>query len=342
MISINRWLGTRLELIGALVLGFTALSVIFLHGQISPSFAGVSLTYALLITGSLNWAVRMISELESSMNAIERVSFYSQTESENQGGVAQSSQWPTRGAIEFRQLTLRYRAGLPAVLDQLNLSIRAGERIGIVGRTGAGKSTLLQTLFRIVEPPDASIFIDNVDIKTLPLEQLRSSVAVIPQEPVLFSGTLRENLDPFFRHTDAEILDAIEKAHLSRLVGSLTGGLYQQLHEGGSNLSAGQRQQLCLARALLRKTKILLLDEATSNVDSQTDALIQDTLQREFNNCTVLCIAHRLHTVMHCDKVAVLRAGRVAEFASPKELIRDKETLFASYWAQSHLELRGQ
>lgn len=342
MISINRWLGTRLELIGALVLGFTALSVIFLHGHISPSFAGVSLTYALLITGSLNWAVRMISELESSMNAIERVNYYSQTESENQGGIAQPSEWPTKGAIEFRQLTLRYRAGLPAVLDQLNLSISSGERIGIVGRTGAGKSTLLQTLFRIVEPPDHSIFIDGVDIKSLPLDQLRSSIAVIPQDPVLFSGTLRENLDPFERYTDAEVLEALEKAHLGRMVDRLPQGLSQQLQESGGNLSAGQRQQLCLARALLRKTKILLLDEATANVDVQTDALIQATLQREFNHCTVLCIAHRVNTVMHCDKVAVLRAGRVAEFASPKELIRNKETLFASYWAQSHLELRSQ
>ncbi|MEY2987100.1 MAG: hypothetical protein RJB13_621 [Pseudomonadota bacterium] len=342
MISINRWLGTRLELIGALVLGFTALSVIVFHRHISPSFAGVSLTYALLITGSLNWAVRMISELESSMNAIERVSYYSQTESENQGGVAQSPEWPTKGTIEFKQLTLRYRAGLPAVLDQLSLSIAGGERIGIVGRTGAGKSTLLQTLFRIVEPPDDSIFIDGVDIKTLPLEQLRSCIAVIPQEPVLFSGTLRENLDPFLRYTDADINDAIEKAHLKRMIDSLPGGLNQRLHEGGSNLSAGQRQQLCLARALLLKTKILLLDEATANVDAHTDALIQDTLQHEFNDCTVLCIAHRINTVMHCDRVAVLRSGRVAEFASPKELISNKESLFASYWAQSRLELRGQ
>lgn len=342
MISINRWLGTRLELIGALVLGFTAFSVIFLHDRIGASFAGVSLTYALLITGSLNWAVRMISELESSMNAIERVNYYSNTPGENWSGVNQDSGWPTKGAIEFRELTLRYRAGLPAVLDCLNLNIAAGERIGVVGRTGAGKSTLLQTLFRIVEPPDASIFIDEVDIKTVPLEQLRNSIAVIPQDPVLFSGTLRENLDPFQNYSDEEVLDAIEKAHLNPMLAALPDGLNQHLQEAGGNLSVGQRQQLCLARALLRKSKILLLDEATANIDLHTDALIQSTLHEEFRNCTVISIAHRINTVLHCDKVAVLRAGRVAEFGSPKELISNKESLFANYWAHSRLELRSQ
>lgn len=339
MISINRWLGTRLELIGALVLGCTAFSGILMQEHISASFVGVSLTYALLATGSLNWAVRMISELESSMNAIERVRYYAKTPSENWEGDFQKNNWPLHGSIELRNLTLGYRPDLPPVLNRINLRIRAGERIGLIGRTGSGKSTLLQTLFRIIEPPDASVFIDGVDVKTIPLEQLRASIAVIPQDPVLFSGTLRENLDPFENHSDDEILNALSRAHLGPLLNALPDKLNQILNEGGSNLSVGQRQQVCLARALLRNSRILLLDEATANVDPTTDALIQSTLREAFADCTVVSIAHRIHTVLHCDRIVVLSAGQVAECASPQELMANKESLFAHYWAHSRLEL---
>ncbi|MEY4064324.1 MAG: canalicular multispecific organic anion transporter 1 isoform, partial [Pseudomonadota bacterium] len=339
MISINRWLGTRLEFIGALVVGCAAASAMLLHGQITTAFAGVSLTYALLVTGALNWAVRMISELESSMNAIERVSHYADTKSEQWEGSAPAILWPQSGSIEFRNLTLRYRPELPPVLNRVTLHIRAGEKLGIVGRTGAGKSTLMQTLFRIVEPEAGSLFIDGVDVTTVPLETLRSRMAIIPQDPILFSGTFRQNIDPFDQHTDEEVYDALARAHLSEVVRTLPSGLQTIVQEGGCNLSVGQRQQVCLARALLRRAKVLLLDEATANVDLQTDALIQSTLKTAFADCTVLTIAHRLNTVLHCDRIVVMQSGRIAECAPPRELMADARGVFAGYWADSRLEL---
>lgn len=339
MISINRWLGTRLEFIGALVVGCAAVSAILLQNKVTTAFAGVSLTYALLVTGALNWAVRMVSELESSMNAIERVTHYSNTESEKWNGVLPTNDWPSSGRIEFNQLTLRYRPELPPVLDRVGLQIKAGESIGIVGRTGAGKSTLMQTLFRIVEPPAGSVLIDGVDITTLPLEILRSRIAIIPQDPILFSGTFRQNVDPFTQYSDDEVLHALKRAHLLEVLQTMPQGLRTVVQEGGGNLSVGQRQQICLARALLRRAKILLLDEATANVDTHTDALIQSTIQSEFAGCTILTIAHRLNTVMHCDRIVVMQSGRIAQCASPSELIADKQGVFASYWADARLEL---
>ncbi|NBW81465.1 ATP-binding cassette domain-containing protein [bacterium] len=339
MISLNRWLGTRLEFIGAMLVGCTAASALLLHGTMTTAFAGVALTYALLVTGALNWAVRMVSELESSMNAIERVTHYSQTQCEKWDGIDPENTWPTSGNVEFKQLTLRYRKELPAVLDRLSLSILPGEKIGIVGRTGAGKSTLIQTLFRIVEPPAGSVFIDGVDITLVPLERLRSSIAIIPQDPILFSGTFRENIDPFGQYTDEKVLNALRRAHLERLVASLANGLSTTVQEGGSNLSVGQRQQICLARALLQDTRILLLDEATANVDNQTDALIQQTIQGEFRHCTIITIAHRLHTVMNSDRIVVMQSGRIVECAPPRVLMSDKSGVFSGYWADSMLEV---
>jgi len=342
MISINRWLGTRLEFIGAMLVGCAAFSALSLHGKMSTAFAGVSLTYALLVTGALNWAVRMVSELESSMNAIERVTHYAQTEPEAWSGQTPDAVWPRAGDIEFSKLTLRYRRELPPVLDRISLRIRSGEKIGIVGRTGAGKSTLIQTLFRIVEPPASSVFIDGVDITSVDLELLRSKIAIIPQDPILFSGTFRQNIDPFELYSDEQVMHAVRRAHLEQIVARLPQGLLTSTQEGGNNLSVGQRQQICLARALLKNAHILLLDEATANVDNETDALIQRTIKTEFTQCTIITIAHRLHTVMNSDRIVVMQSGRIVECASPQTLMADKSGVFSGYWADALLEVQSR
>jgi ABC-type multidrug transport system fused ATPase/permease subunit len=325
MISLNRWLGTRLELIGAAVALSAALFAVLGRGTVSTALAGVSVTYAFLVTGALNWAVRMLSEIESSMNSVERVTHYADVPSERWQGFEPPAAWPTQGHIEFRSLVLRYREDLDPVLRGFSLEIAPGETIGIVGRTGAGKSTLFAALFRFLEASEGSIVVDGIDIRDLSLDALRSRLAISPQDPVLFAGTLRRNLDPFDEHSDDELYDVLEKAGLSRIApvaeAALRSGLNVLVEEGGVNMSVGERQLVCLARALLRRVCILLMDEATANVDFHTDALIHRTVREHFRHCTVLVIAHRLGTVMSADRVIVLERGQLVEVGAPRELL---------------------
>ncbi|CAG2067546.1 unnamed protein product, partial [Timema podura] len=236
--------------------------------------------------------------------------------------------WPTEGRVQFTDYKLRYREGLDLVLKGLNFTISGGEKVGIVGRTGAGKSSLTLALFRIIEPAGGSIIIDGVDIIGLGLHVVRSRITIIPQDPVLFSGSLRQNLDPFNNLSDDAVWKAIEHAHLKSFVKSLPAGLNHQVSEGGENLSVGQRQLICLARALLRKTKVLVLDEATAAVDLETDDLIQATIRKEFQECTVLTIAHRLNTILDSNRVLVLDQGQVVEFDTPQSLLQKKDSVF--------------
>jgi ATP-binding cassette subfamily C (CFTR/MRP) protein 3 len=328
MISLNRWLGTRLELIGALVAFAASAGAVLARGQVSPALAGLSVTYAFLVTGALNWAVRMLSEIESSMNSVERVVHYAGVPSERRLGLEPPASWPEHGEIEFRSFTLRYRADFEPVLKEFSLRVAPGETIGIVGRTGAGKSTLYAALFRFVEASEGSVIIDGIDVADVSLAALRSRLAIIPQDPVLFAGTLRRNLDPFDEHSDAEIHDALAKAGLAHLASPAAGGLDAPVEEGGANRSVGERQLLCLARALLRRVRILLMDEATANVDFRTDALIHKAVKAHFSQCTVLIIAHRLRTVLSCHRVAVLEAGRVVELGDPSELLSRPHGIF--------------
>ncbi|XP_026315306.1 multidrug resistance-associated protein 1 isoform X2 [Hyposmocoma kahamanoa] len=325
----NRWLAVRLEMIGNFIIFFAALFAVLSREDISPGLVGLSVSYALQITQTLNWLVRMTSEVETNIVAVERIKEYAETEKEAEWNLPNGpgSTWPETGALQLEQLTLGYRAGEPA-LRGVTCSVAPREKLGIVGRTGAGKSTLTLGLFRIVEAMGGKILIDGIDISTLGLHQLRSRITIIPQDPVLFSGTLRTNLDPFGTYTDEEIWRSLEHAHLKTFVQGLQAGVNHEISEGGENLSVGQRQLVCLARALLRKTPLLVLDEATAAVDLETDELIQKTIRSEFASCTVLTIAHRLNTIMDSTRVMVLDKGQLVEFAPPEQLLQDKNSIF--------------
>jgi len=215
-------------------------------------------------------------------------------------------------------------------LKKISFKVNPGERVGVVGRTGAGKSSLTLALFRIIEAVEGSIYIDDIEVSKLGLYDLRSRLTIIPQDPVLFTGTLRLNLDPFEKHSDQEIWQSLELAHLKAFVSSLEAGLSHQVSEGGDNLSVGQKQLICLARALLRKSKIIVLDEATAAVDIETDELIQTTIRKEFKDCTIVTIAHRLNTILDYDRVLVMDRGQVAEYDSPEAFLKNTNSIFYS------------
>ncbi|XP_068597286.1 ATP-binding cassette sub-family C member 2 [Brachionichthys hirsutus] len=319
----NRWLAIRLESVGNLVVFFAALFAVLSRDTLDSGLVGLSISYSLNVTQTLNWLVRMTSELETNIVAVERVIEYSELENEAKWitDTRPSEKWPEEGRLQFENYKVRYRPELDLVLHGISCDINSTEKIGIVGRTGAGKSSLTNCLFRIIEAAEGRILIDGVDISTLGLHDLRRRLTIIPQDPVLFSGSLRMNLDPFDRFSDEDIWKVLELSHLKEYVAGLQQGLQYEVSEGGENLSVGQRQLLCLARALLRKSRILILDEATAAVDLETDNLIQNTIRKEFSHCTVLTIAHRLHSIMDSSRVMVLSAGKIIEFDSPANLL---------------------
>nr|NP_995699.1 Multidrug-Resistance like protein 1, isoform C [Drosophila melanogaster]AAS64688.1 Multidrug-Resistance like protein 1, isoform C [Drosophila melanogaster] len=336
----NRWLAIRLEMVGNLIILFASLFAV-LGGQTNPGLVGLSVSYALQVTQTLNWLVRMSSDIETNIVSVERIKEYGETKQEAPWELEQDKNkpknWPQEGRVEFQNFQVRYREGLDLVLRGVSFNIQGGEKVGIVGRTGAGKSSLTLALFRIIEAAGGRISIDGVDIASMGLHMLRSRLTIIPQDPVLFSGSLRINLDPFEIKTDDEIWKALELSHLKSFVKSLAAGLNHEIAEGGENLSVGQRQLVCLARALLRKTKVLVLDEATAAVDLETDDLIQKTIRTEFKECTVLTIAHRLNTILDSDKVIVLDKGQIIEFASPTELLDNPKSAFYSMAKDANL-----
>ncbi|XP_061394477.1 multidrug resistance-associated protein 1 isoform X1 [Musca vetustissima] len=335
----NRWLAIRLEMVGNLIILFASLFAV-LGGQTNPGLVGLSVSYALQVTQTLNWLVRMSSDIETNIVAVERIKEYGETKQEAPWEIEGSKvprDWPEQGQVCFEDFKVRYREGLDLVLRGISFKIAGGEKVGIVGRTGAGKSSLTLALFRIIEAAGGRILIDGIDISTLGLHTLRSRLTIIPQDPVLFSGSLRINLDPFEVKSDEEIWKALELSHLKAFVKSLPSGLNHEITEGGENLSVGQRQLVCLARALLRKTKVLILDEATAAVDLETDDLIQKTIRSEFADCTILTIAHRLNTIMDSDKVIVLDKGEIAEFDSPANLLNNPQSAFYSMAKDANL-----
>jgi ATP-binding cassette subfamily C (CFTR/MRP) protein 4 len=265
--------------------------------------------------------MRQWGELDSRITSTERVLEYANLTPEmDEGRVSPPNSWSKKGKIIFQDVSLCYTPDTPPVLDGVSFEICSGERIGIVGRTGAGKSSLVSVLFRLFDF-EGEVIIDDINTKTISLNTLRSNISIIPQDPVLFLGTLRKNLDPFGEHADSQIWTALEEVHLKEAIARLPSGMDSPVREGGSNFSMGQRQLLCLVRTILRDAKIIVLDEATANVDLRTDELIQTTIRRRFQGCTVLTIAHRLNTVMDSDRILVMDAGRVAAFDRPQDLM---------------------
>ncbi|XP_007933104.1 multidrug resistance-associated protein 1-like [Orycteropus afer afer] len=326
----NRWLSFRLEFLGNIMVFFAALLAVLAGNSIDSAIVGLSISYALNITQSLNFWVRKACEIETNAVSIERVCEYENMDKEAPWIMSRRPppQWPSKGIVEFINYQTRYRNDLGLALQDITFRTHEEEKIGIVGRTGAGKSTLSNCLFRIIERSGGKIIIDGIDISTIGLHDLRGKLNIIPQDPILFSGTLQMNLDPLDKYSDDELWEVLELCHLKEFVQSLPKKLLQEISEGGENLSVGQRQLVCLARALLRKTKILILDEATASIDLETDNFVQTTIRKEFSDCTILTIAHRLHSIIDSDRVLVLDSGRIREFDAPQNLIQQKGLFF--------------
>ncbi|KAL8677756.1 MAG: hypothetical protein Q9186_005841 [Xanthomendoza sp. 1 TL-2023] len=345
----NRWMAFRLNIIGAFFATLVA-AVIVSTTRIDASLAGFALSFALQYSGAITYTIRQYTSVELAMNAMERIMEYSRIPIEKQEGAAVPATWPAAGRLEVERLVAGYAPDLPPVLKGLSFNVARNQRIGVVGRTGAGKSSLTLALFRFLEAREGSIKIDGIDVSKINLQDLRSRLAIIPQDPVLFSGTVRSNLDAFEEHDDAELYDALERVHLIRGTGNVSRGesssaagtddpdsgafsdtntnvfssLSSRISEGGLNLSQGQRQLLCLARAIVSRPKIMVLDEATSAVDMKTDVLIQRSIREEFDDSTLIVIAHRLSTISDFDRILVMSDGKAVEYDTPKNLMAQR------------------
>lgn len=347
--SIQRWVSITLDLLAVVFALIIALLCVTRQFHISPGSVGVLLTYVLQLPGLLNGLLRSQTQTENDLNSAERLVNYAYDlpmEAQYRKLETQPNEsWPSEGRIKFEHVSLSYRPELPLVLKDVSIDIKGSEKIGICGRTGAGKSTIMSALYRLTELRSGKITIDDIDISTLGLYDLRKKLAIIPQDPVLFKGDIRKNLDPFQECTDEQLWDAlvrggaIEKSELETVKPQkkdshgLSGNMHkfhldQSVEENGSNFSLGERQLLALTRALVRGSKILILDEATSSVDYETDAKIQSRIVEEFSRCTILCIAHRLKTILNYDRILVLDQGEVVEFDKPETLFNDHSTIF--------------
>ena len=378
----NRWLAFRMDIAGALVSFFSGLFVVVNAKTVDPGAAGLALSYAITFTQNVLWLVRLYAANEQNMNAVERIQEYIDVDQEAAARIpetAPAANWPSQGAVEFIDYSTRYRSDLDSVLKGVTFKIQAGEKIGVVGRTGAGKSSMALALFRGLEAETGKILIDGVNIGLIGLQDLREAITIVPQDPTLFTGTMRSNLDPFEMFTDEEIFQALRRVQLVSDIPNGSGtstpdnisraptevgqspppansdangtissdstlaraetntkdnknifmNLSTPIAESGSNLSQGQRQLLCLARALLKSPRVLVMDEATASIDYATDTRIQNTL-RELKNHTLITIAHRLQTIVDYDKVLVLDRGEVIEYDDPWTLMKKEDGSFRS------------
>ncbi len=333
----QRWIGVRLDVLGVIFIFVVGMLVITNQFHVAPSISGLVLSYLVSITQALLLAVRQVADAANNMNSVERLHEYTteipQEAPAETTGFELPANWPARSHISFRDVEMRYREGLPLVLHGLSIDVRPGERLGIVGRTGAGKSSIMAALFRMVELSGGSIWIDDIDISTVGLRDLRSRMSIIPQDPTLFRGTVRSNLDPFGAHTDVKLWSALRRAHLvddygaadvaDQHVGGAQKGritLESTVDADGANFSVGQRQLMSLARALARDSRIIVCDEATSAIDFESDSKVQAAMAEGFKGKTILCIAHRLKTIIGYDRVCLVDNGQVGELGTPLEL----------------------
>ncbi|KHG07928.1 ABC transporter C family member 10 [Gossypium arboreum] len=339
----NEWLIQRLEILCAIVLSSTALSMTLIYlGPSASGLIGMALSYGLSLNVFLVVSVKNQCFLSSSVVSVERVEQYMHIPSEAPEVIETNRPtrgWPCLGKVEICNLKVRYRPNAPLVLHGISCIFEGGSKIGIVGRTGSGKTTFISALFRLVEPADGEIIIDNLDICTIGLHDLRSHLGIIPQDPTLFGGSVRYNIDPLEQHTDNEIWKVLEKCQLREAVQAKEGGLNSIVVQDGLNWSMGQRQLFCLGRALLKRSKILVLDEATASIDNTTDSIIQKTIRTELKDCTVITVAHRIPTVMDCNMVLGISDGKLVEFDEPTKLMNKEGSLFGQlvqeYWSRS-------
>uniref|UniRef100_A0AAY4EVS2 ATP-binding cassette, sub-family C (CFTR/MRP), member 9 n=1 Tax=Denticeps clupeoides TaxID=299321 RepID=A0AAY4EVS2_9TELE len=331
----NRWLEVRTDYLGAWIVLAAAVASIFTISGLQSGLVGLGLTYALTVTNYLNWVVRNLADLEVQMAAVKKVNSFLSTESENYEGSMDVSQvaedWPQQGEIKIQDLCVRYDPMLKPVLKHVNAYIQPGQKVGICGRTGSGKSSLSLAFFNMVDMFEGKIIIDGIDICKLPLQTLRSRLSIIMQDPVLFSGSIRFNLDPGCTCTDDRLWEALEIAQLKNMVKALPGGLDAVVTEGGENFSVGQRQLFCLARAFVRKSSILIMDEATASIDMATENILQKVVMTAFADRTVVTIAHRVHTILTADLVIVMKRGNILEYDKPETLLEQADGLFASF-----------
>jgi len=376
----QRWFSLRLDVIGNVLLLITGILAVTSRFSTAPATTGLVLSYMLGISQMMQYIVRQFATVENAMNSTERLHYYGTALEQEEDDTILRPQlpesWPENGDIEFKSVGLRYRPELPLILENYNLHIHGGERVGFVGRTGAGKSSLLNALFRLTELAEGQIIIDGQDISRLALQQLRTKLAIIPQDPTLFHGTIRSNLDPFSQYTDLQLWSVLRKANLlsdavsiadesnastpsseaSNVASSILKNapstdtlakrsfqlrvrLDDPVEEGGHNFSVGQRQLLALARALVRDSQIIVCDEVTSSVDLETDLAIQATMQEGFHGKTVLCIAHRLRTVLGYDKICVMDQGKIIELGTPKSLFEKSNGVFRNMCLQSGITI---
>ncbi|KAM8862150.1 ATP-binding cassette sub-family C member 8 isoform 4-T4 [Synchiropus picturatus] len=333
----NRWLEVRMEYIGACVVLVAAVASITnsLYDQLSTGLVGLGLTYALMVSNYMNWMVRNLADMEVQLGSVKRINSLLKTEPENYEGLLSGSQvpdrWPQHGEIKIQNLSVRYDPSLKPVLKNVNAHVSPGQKVGICGRTGSGKSSFSLAFFRMVDMFEGRIVIDDIDIAKLPLQTLRSRLSIILQDPILFSGTIRFNLDPEVKATDQMLWEALEIAQLKPVVKSLPGGLDAAVTEGGENFSQGQRQLFCLARAFVRKSSILIMDEATASIDMATESILQKVVMTAFADRTVVTIAHRVHTILNADAVIVMKRGIILEHERPQVLLDKEDSVFSSF-----------